>query len=337
MDIKIFVTLGPGSFSKDVIEQIANEFIYLFRINLSHTPIRLIEEQINFVQSCTEIPLCLDSEGAQMRNQSMSEGKVLFKKGDIIKIHYDEVVGDSNNISFTPNHIVNQFRIGDEIAIDFNMARLKIIDQVYNHFVAKVVVGGKVGSNKAADLNRKIKMDAITDKDKEAIKIGRRMGIRNYALSFAENGEDVKLMRELAGNDVNIISKIESKQGLVNIDNILDKTNEIIIDRGDLSRQILLEKIPFIQRRITSQARAKGVPVAVATNLLESMIKNGQPTRAEINDVVSTLLTGATGLVLAAETAIGSHPVESVKMVRTLINQFERWTPNTTISELLGY
>jgi len=115
----------------------------------------------------------------------------------------------------------------------------------------------------------------------------------------------------------------------------LDETDEILIDRGDLSRQVDLVKIPFFQRRIISTARSKKKPVFVATNLLESMISNRMPTRAEINDVVSTLLMGANGLVLAAETAIGKYPVESVKNIRKLIEQFKTWTPNTSIEELL--
>ena len=115
----------------------------------------------------------------------------------------------------------------------------------------------------------------------------------------------------------------------------MDASDEILIDRGDLSRQIEIEKIPFLQRRIVATARSKGVPVYVATNLLESMVNGRMPTRAEINDVVSTLLTGANGLVLAAETAIGSYPVEAARMVRRLICQFEKWTPNTSIEELI--
>jgi len=142
-------------------------------------------------------------------------------------------------------------------------------------------------------------------------------------------------MRRIVGDKASIISKIESRNGLINLASILDETDEILIDRGDLSRQVDLVKIPFFQRRIISTARSKKKPVFVATNLLESMISNRMPTRAEINDVVSTLLMGANGLVLAAETAIGKYPVESVKNIRKLIEQFKTWTPNTSIEELL--
>lgn len=335
MNHKILVTLGPSSMQQEVISQIEKEDVYLFRINLSHTPLERIEDAVREAQRYTRVPVCIDSEGAQIRNQTMVNGMGLLKKLDVVKIHFDEVLGDSNNISFSPNYVAKQLKIDDELKIDFNSACIKVFEVNKDHCLAKVIVGGKVGSNKATDLDREIEMEAITPKDRKAIAIGKKMGIKNYALSFAGSKEDVKLLRELAGTGIKIISKIESRRGLSNINDILHESDEILIDRGDLSRQVDLVKIPFFQRRIISMARSKRVPVNVATNLLESMIMSHSPTRAEINDVVSTLLDGANGLVLAAETAIGAYPVEAVRIVRQLISQVEKWTPNTSITELL--
>ena len=143
-------------------------------------------------------------------------------------------------------------------------------------------------------------------------------------------------MRELIGPESTLISKVESYQGLKNLVEIIDATDEVLIDRGDLSREVSLVKIPFLQRRIVSSTKSMGKDVFVATNLLESMILRMEPTRAEINDVVSTLLMGADGLVLAAETAVGNFPYEAVRKIRLLIEQYLRWTPNTTIDELLN-
>lgn len=335
MNHKILVTLGPSSMQQEVISQIEKEGVYLFRINLSHTPLERIEDAVREAQRYTSVPVCIDSEGAQIRNQTMVNGMGLLKKSDVVKIHFDEVLGDSNNISFSPNYVAKQLKIDDELKIDFNSACIKVFEVNKDYCLAKVIVGGKVGSNKATDLDREIEMEAITPKDRKAIAIGKKMGIKNYALSFAGSKEDVKLLRELAGTGIKIISKIESRRGLSNINDILHESDEILIDRGDLSRQVDLVKIPFFQRRIISMARSKRVPVNVATNLLESMIMSHSPTRAEINDVVSTLLDGANGLVLAAETAIGAYPVEAVRIVRQLISQVEKWTPNTSITELL--
>lgn len=335
MNHKILVTLGPSSMQQDIINQMEKENVYLFRINLSHTPSELIEDVVREAQSYTRVPVCIDSEGAQIRNHPMVNGEALLRKSDVVKIHFDGVLGDSNNISFSPNYVAKQLRIDDELRIDFSSACIKVFERNKDHCLARVIVEGKVGSNKATDLNRELEMEAITPKDRKAIAIGQKMGIKNYALSFAGSKEGVKLLRELAGTDINVIAKIECKKGLCNLDDILQVSDEILIDRGDLSRQVDLTKIPFFQKRIISMARSKRVPVNVATNLLESMIISKAPTRAEVNDIVSTLLDGANGLVLAAETAIGRYPVDAVRIVRQLISHVERWTPNTSIRELL--
>ena len=154
-------------------------------------------------------------------------------------------------------------------------------------------------------------------------------------MSFTNCPEDVQLIRESCGIDSNIICKIESPRGVQNLEGILAETDEILIDRGDLSRRVPIEKIPFLQRLIVSSACSKLVPVYVATNLLESMVTTSSPNRAEVNDVVSTLEMGADGLVLAAETAIGEHPIAAVKMVRALIEEHSRWLPNANIDEIL--
>jgi pyruvate kinase len=333
---KILVTLGPSSLNSQIIKLIENQGVYLFRINLSHTKIEQVEDIIQEIRKCSDIPICLDSEGAQIRNQTMAEGKVFLRESSTIKVHFDNVLGDSFNISFSPNYIAPLLEVGDELTIDFDEAKIKIIEKHADHCLAKVITPGSVGSNKAADLlNKQIELYPITEKDKKAIAIGRKNGIKHFALSFAANAENVKQFRELTGNDSKIISKIESRSALYNLNGIIEASDEILIDRGDLSRQVPLEKIPFFQRRIVSFARNQGTPVYVATNLLESMIKSAQPTRAEVNDVISTLMDGANGLVLAAETAVGRFPVKSVEMIRSLINQLECWTPNTSIEELL--
>ena len=195
--------------------------------------------------------------------------------------------------------------------------------------------GGLVGSNKVADINRKIYLDALNKKDKAAFKIGLENGVSNFSLSFTNKLEDVEEIREIIGSKSNLISKIESIKGVLNLGEILPAVDQILIDRGDLSREVSIDKIPFIQRRIISFAKSKDVPVFVVPNLLESMVKTISPTRAEVNDVASTLLMWASGLVLAAETAIGTYPVEAVNMVNSLIKQYKRWTPESTFSDIL--
>jgi pyruvate kinase len=333
---KILVTLGPSSLNYEIVKEIEKEDIYLFRINLSHTATDDLEKIIKEIRQATDVPICLDSEGAQLRTQKMEGGEAIFQLGDTVRVHFNEIAGDSKNISFTPIRIAEQFIVGDEIKIDFDSACIRIIEKNKTSFIAEVVSGGKVGTNKAANVvGRDLNLEPITSKDKQAISIGREMGIHNFALSFAGSAKDVQMFREVTGRESTIISKIESMRGLMNLEDILEMSDEILIDRGDLSREVPLVKIPFLQRRITAHAASKGVPVYVATNLLESMLLSAEPNRAEVNDVVSSLGMGASGLVLAAETAIGKFPVESARITRKLMDQFEKWTPNSSIEDVL--
>ena len=196
-------------------------YIKLYRINLSHTPIDLVEKHIDLIQKWTDIPICLDSEGAQLRNQNTKENEALLKKDEVVKIHFDEVEGDSKNLSFSPEGIADQFEVGNTIRIDFNMVRLRVTEKNDDHCLAKVEIGGKIGSNKAADIDKNLELESITAKDKAAIDIGVRMGIKCFALSFASSRESVASIRKIAGNDAIIISKIESLMGLSNLDDIL--------------------------------------------------------------------------------------------------------------------
>jgi len=336
MSVKILSTLGPSSLNKSTVQALEKAGVNLFRINLSHTQLEDVEKIISNIQAWTEVPICLDSEGAQVRNGLMVAGQALFNTGDLVKIHSCGVIGDSENISFTPASVCSQLRIGDVIQVDFNSASFSVVDCHSDYLTVKVIHGGYVGSNKGAVVSRSLKLAAITQKDEAAFDVGLKMGIKNFALSFTHCADDVAQARNIIG-EMNLISKIESIQGVLNLKEILPRVDQILIDRGDLSREIAIEKIPFIQRSIIAYARIYETPVYVATNLLESMIHSGTPTRAESNDVASTLLMGASGLVLAAETAIGHYPVESVKMIAAIIRQFEHWSPETSFKDLIDF
>ncbi len=337
MSIQIWVTLGPASLSETFIRYCEEKRVTLFRINLSHTPLEEVAPTIEKIQRWTDIPISLDSEGAQIRSQAMkNRERVQFRLGETVTIHHGDMPGDRHNISFTPKGIAREFVAGDRIHVDFDSVCFEIMEIKADRCIARVVVDGQVCCNKAADLERDIPLVPITDKDRRAIAIGKRLGIKNYALSFAGCREDVETMRQLTGADAIITSKIESPRGLANLEGILAATDQILIDRGDLSRRIPLHKIPFLQRRIVSIARSRRVPVMVATNLLESMVHSRQPTRAEVNDVISTLLMGAQGLVLAAETAVGRFPELAVGMINDLVREFDRWTPNSGFKEILS-
>ena len=330
---QILVTLGPSSLNDYTIKSLDDLKVDLLRLNMSHVNISDLEDFIKQIKKVSKIPICIDTEGAQIRSNYFVEDTAFFKKDSIIKIHRDGREGDNENISFSPTGIADKFEVGDIIYIDFNSVSLKIIENHKDYIDAQVLTEGDVGSNKAANLNRDIELNVFTDKDLQAFEIGLKNNINNYSLSFTNHANDVVKLKSFVGNS-NIISKIESKKGVKNLVSITKVANQILIDRGDLSREVSIEKIPLVQRKIIQIANHEKIPVFVATNLLESMIKSKTPNRAEVNDVISTLQMGADGLVLAAETAIGKYPLDAVRMIKSLIEEFKSSDPETILDNL---
>lgn len=298
----------------------------MFRINLSHTTLNELEDRITFIQRNTRVPICIDTEGAQIRTGNFARDNMILHEGATVRIHAKLVPGDSKDICLYPVDIVRQLREGDFISIDFNSVLVQVSGFEGNHDIAvvRVINGGSVGRNKAVTVDRDIALPPLTQKDIGAIAVARKMGIKHFALSFAGSGPDVAEIRRHGGPDCVIISKIESLNGLENLTEIARDSDAILIDRGDLSRQLPIERIPRAQKQIIATARSVGRKVYVATNLLESMITAGTPTRAEVNDVYNTLLDGANGLVLAAETAIGVDPIKCATMIVRLVHEYEK-------------
>jgi pyruvate kinase len=332
--INVLCTLGPSSLNRQVIERLQDRHVDLFRINLSHTPLDKVEETVGIIQSFSSTPICLDTEGAQVRTGVMEEN-VAVSDRQHVRLTADTVVGTGDCLSLTPPSVFEELQPNNLIGLDFDGVVLLVLSADASGAETVVLNGGKVGSNKAVVIDPAPKLSPLADDDIAAVEIGRNMGITNFALSFANTAEDVALLRRYAGPDSNIISKIESKRGVRNLDEILVETDEILIDRGDLSREVPLENIPFLQKAIIRKGNMAKKPVNVATNLLESMIVNRKPTRAELNDITNTLLDGANGLVLAAETAIGNHPVGAVDMVLSMIERFRRSLDGHRIEDLL--
>ena len=332
--INVLCTLGPSSLNRQVIERLQARNVNLFRINLSHTPLDKVEETVKIIQSHSSTPICLDTEGAQVRTGNMEED-VVVRDRQHVWLTAKTVIGNSECLSLTPSYVFEELKPNHLIGLDFDGVVLLVLKADATSAEAVVLNGGKIGSNKAVVIDPAPKLPPLADDDIAAVEIGRRLGITHYALSFANTAGDVALLRKYAGSDSTIISKIESKQGVRNLDEILVETDEILIDRGDLSREVPLENIPFLQKAIIHKANIAKTPVNVATNLLESMLVNRKPTRAELNDITNTLLDGCNGLVLAAETAIGQHPVGAVDILLSMIERYRRSLDGQRIEDLL--
>ena len=322
MKISILCTLGPASLKPDVIRQLDERGVDLFRINLSHTPLEAVQSTIELVQRVSSTPISLDSEGPQVRCGLVQDG-VILEEGRGIRLRADAVPGTQSELTLWPETIFAQLQVGTLVGVDFAGALLRITAAQEDGADAVVVSSGKIASNKAVTVDPQPVLPALSDKDRAALEIGSRMGISHYCLSFATGQADVAQMRSLVPAGATIIAKIESRAGVRNMDQIIGAADAVLIDRGDLSHEIALEYVPFYQKAIVRHANRWNRRVYVATNLLESMVTSNVPTIAEANDIANTLLDGVHGLVLAAETAIGLDPVGSVDIVLRIIRAFE--------------
>jgi pyruvate kinase len=332
LKVQVLCTLGPSSLRPEVIAGLDERGVDLFRVNLSHTPLGAVAPTIELIQSCSATPVCLDTEGAQVRCGPMAPD-VILRAGATVRVTGLGVIGTAERLPLQPQVALEALRPGNELSVDFNGALLRVTDVTADGADAVVVEGGQVRSNKAVTVDPAPALPALSDKDVQAIEIGASMGVRHVALSFARRAEDVALVRGLAGPEATVIAKLESRAGVRNMDAVISAADAVLIDRGDLSREIPLQQVPFYQKVVVRQANRWNRPVYVATNLLESMVTSRQPTVAEANDIANTLLDGVHGLVLAAETAIGVDPVGTVDMVMRVVAAFERWSTSSLLDE----
>ena len=323
--IKIICTLGPSSLKKNVLDNLRKEKIDLFRINLSHTNLSDISKKIKFLKKNNIKNICIDTEGAQIRT-SVTKKKYFLKKNSKVKVLNQDGISTNKKIFLYPEFNLMKLRNGTIINIGFNNLSIKVIKKNKNkkYLFCNVEKQGILDSKKGVHVNSNIKLPPFTKKDIYALNLAKKFRIKFYAISFVNNDKDLKLVKKIIGKKSFVISKIETKNAVINLEKILDQSNAILIDRGDLSRYVPIEKIPFAQEKIIERSIKKKIPTYVATNLLETMIKETQPTRAESHDIYSTLLQGSTGLVLAAETAIGLNPLGCVKFLKRCILNYKK-------------
>ena len=315
MKRKIFCTLGPSTLNKDFLKFAKNK-IDLLRLNMSHLNLSGLEKAIRLIKKSTNIPICIDTEGAQIRSKVQVAKRI--KKND--KFYINRLSG---NFRIYPDYVFSKFKKNDKISIGFDNLKGQIIKIDREKITLRCLNYGLLETNKDIHVhNRKIKLDYLTKKDFKAIKIAKKHKIKNFALSFTNNCDDIKKFNHLLPA-VNKYFKMETKESLKNFTQMKKLANFFLIDRGDLSREIDISEIPVAQRFFFQNKNNKN-QIAVATNLLESMIKNPLPTRAEANDIFNSLEMGASALVLAAETAIGENPKESVNFLYKAIKIFNK-------------
>lgn len=330
---KIVATLGPASETPEMIQKLIETGLDAARINFSHGSHEEHSIKINTLKQVREalnkpVPLILDTKGPEIRTQTLINEPVELKKGNTFTLVAEDIDGDETKVSVTYKHLAKDLKVGATILIDDGLIELSVKQIVGDDLVCEVMNNAKLGSKKGVNIpDYHINLPALTEKDVDDIKFGIKMGFDFIAASFIRSASDVleirKVLAENDGSHIHIISKIENRDGVNNIDAILEVTDAVMVARGDLGVEIPMEEVPVIQKELIKKCKEKGKPVITATQMLESMITNPRPTRAEANDVANAIYDGTDAIMLSGETAKGSFPVEAIETMVKIAKKIE--------------
>jgi len=329
---KILATVGPASNNEEILKSLAYAGANVFRLNFSHGDHQGHEEVIRLIRKINKetnlnIGILQDLQGPKIRVGEVENNGVQINSGDTITITNDPVIGTSSLVSTVYKNLPNDVNPGDKILIDDGN-----LEVVVNHTDGKnvnctVIHGGILKSKKGINLpNTKVSAPSLTEKDLIDLEFGLANEVDWIALSFVRSAEDIIELKEKivkSGKVCKIIAKIEKPEALANIDEIIAVTDGIMVARGDLGVEVPMEMVPLWQKKLVEKCKLAGKPVIIATQMLESMIVNPRPTRAETNDVATAVLDGADAVMLSAETASGKFPVNAVKAMSSIIAYVE--------------
>ena len=331
---KIIGTIGPSSIQVDVLSKLKSLGLHSFRINLSHSSEDLLDYYYKQFMLAAVSP-SLDTQGAQIRISSLKRNSFLCRETLNIGLL------DSGDIGLSHQEFFDAIEVGDEVKIGFDGLIVKVTTVEKSRCVAeaKVLHAGEIGLNKAVDITSKsIKLPPFTDFDIKCISNSIEHNLHEIYVSFCNDADCIQLLKALLIQSgwnkdslPKIIAKIESRQGLLHLEEIASAADGVLVDRGDLSREIKISMIPGIVQKIINTCVNQKTPCYVATNVLDSMMSQKLPSRAEISDIYNLLSLGVSGFVLAAEVAIGNHPIESVEVIKYMSSVFLHQKNNTGI------
>jgi len=326
---KILATLGPASSSSEIIEKLFLAGCDVFRLNFSHGSIeehRKNYDHIRLLEKKYDHTTCIlaDLQGPKLRIGQFDNKEKKIKKGQQFSLDLDSSPGNDKRVNFPHKEIYEILTPNSVILIDDGKLRLQIIKQEKDCLTTEALNDGIISDNKGVNIPDIIlPISSLTSKDESDLNKALEMGVDWIALSFVQTHKDIEELRKLVGNKVSIMAKIEKPSAVKNVDKIIDASDGLMIARGDLGVELPTEQVPVIQKDIINRCREYGKPVVVATQMLESMISNNVPTRAEASDVANAIYDGTDAVMLSAESAIGSYPVESVTIMNKIIQSVE--------------
>ncbi len=329
---KIVATLGPATSSYESIRAIIEAGVDVARMNLSHGSYDVHEGVYKNVRQAAAdsgkaVGVLVDLQGPKIRLGRFANGPVMLEKGATFKITVEEVEGDVNICGTTFKGLPQDVKVGDVLLIDDGKVGLRATDVTETTVTTVVEVPGPVSNNKGINLpGVAVNVPALSDKDEEDLRWGIRLGVDMIALSFVRNSSDIVRVHEIMkeeGKFLPVIAKVEKPQAVDALEEIIDAFDAVMVARGDLGVELPLEQVPLVQKRAVELSRRWAKPVIVATQMLESMIDNPRPTRAEASDVANAILDGADAVMLSGETSVGKWPVETVTTMARIIESTE--------------
>ncbi|MFY9140489.1 MAG: pyruvate kinase [Thermacetogeniaceae bacterium] len=329
---KIVCTIGPASDSLEMMKKMIEAGMDVARLNFSHGTHEEHEARINRLRQAMEetgksIALMLDTKGPEIRTGYVKGDQVTLKEGSQVVITTEDILGDEKRFSITNRTLPQIVAAGNTIMIADGMLQLEVISTTDTEILCKVITGGELGNQKNVNVpGVSLDLPSLTEKDIDDINFGIEQGVDFIAASFVRRSSDVLAIRRLLESrdaDIHIISKIENEEGVKNIDDIIKVSNGIMVARGDMGVVIPAQDVPLIQKTIIKKCNRVGKPVITATQMLDSMIRNPRPTRAEASDVANAILDGTDAVMLSGETAAGKYPLEAVRMMSRIAERTE--------------
>lgn len=336
---KIVCTLGPATDNFESLASLCTSGMNVARFNFSHGDYEQQGKRINLFKSVREqlnmyIPMMLDTKGPEIRIGTFKNKEVFLENGNTFILSHDECEGTEECVYVTYPFLSDDVKIGTTILINDGLIELEVSEIIDKDVKCKIIHGGKLTDRKSVNIpGLKLNLPLITEKDKEDIIFGIQNDFDIIAASFVRKAEDILAIKEILNNNnashIKIIAKIENHEGVENFDSILDIADGIMVARGDLGVEIPISQVPILQKQFVEKCNAKGKIVIIATQMLESMVSNPRPTRAEVSDIANAVYEGTSAIMLSGETASGKFPTECVKTMHTIAesveNNYEYW------------
>ena len=331
---KIVCTLGPACSDESTITAMCKAGMNVARLNFSHNTYEDHKKRIDLVKKVREklgipIAIMLDTKGPEYRIKTFKNGKITLKEGDNFTFTADEIDGDDKKVSINYKGLAKDLEKGDRILLNNGLLSFEVVGTTNTDVNCKVIIGGELSDRKSMSFpNKTLKQKYLSEQDKEDIAFGIKEGIDFIACSFVSCKQDLldvkNYLAEIGAGETELIAKIENRSGVDNIEEISEECAGIMVARGDMGVEIPFEELPAIQKQIITKCRMLGKRVITATEMLESMINNARPTRAEISDVANAVYDGTSAIMLSGETAAGKYPVLSVETMARIAESTEK-------------